>query len=96
MNEILNFFRKSSSKPDKIEPKKYFHGISAIRSVPFQESEEKLIVSGFVPDMVVWLQQHMTDDGWININIVPKKEKTEGRTHVAYLNERMTKKNGNT
>lgn len=96
MNDIVNFFKKPFVKTQKAEPKKYFHGVSAIRSVPFQENESKLIVSGFVPDMIVWLQQHMTEDGWININIVPKKEKTEGRTHVAYLNERMTKSNGNT
>lgn len=69
----------------------YFHGVSAIKAVPFMEGEEKLIMSGYVPDMVVWLQSNCTYDGWININIVPKKDKTETRSHVAYLNERLTK-----
>jgi hypothetical protein len=79
----------------KSTPKKYFQGVSAIREVPYgNESERKIIVSGYVPDMMVWLQENCTEDGWININIVPKQTPTEQRTHVAYLNERMTKSNG--
>lgn len=72
-------------------PKKYWNGVSALRAVPFKEGEEKIILSGYVPDMIVWLQENCTNAGWINVNIVPKKDKTETRTHVAYLNERMTK-----
>ncbi len=78
-------------KKDKPHQKKYFHGVTAIKAVPFMDNEEKLIMSIFVPDALVWLQTNCTENGWININIVPKKEKTEGRTHVAYLNERLTK-----
>lgn len=78
----------------KSAPKIYFQGVSAIREVPFAENLSKLILSGYVPDMIIWLQEHATADGWININIVPKQFATDQRTHVAYLNERLTKLDG--
>lgn len=71
--------------------KNYAKGVSSIREVPFRDSETKLILSAYVPDLVHWLQENCTDDGWININIIPKADKNERRSHNAFLNERLTK-----
>ena len=77
-------------KKDKEKSKNYFKGVMAIRTVPYKGDQQKQIMSIYVPDAVKWLQSNCTANGWCNINIVPMQEQSEKRSHVAYLNERLT------
>lgn len=79
---MFGFFKK--------KPKNYFRGVMAIRTVPYKNDDKKLIMSVYVPDAIEWLQANCTSDNWCNINIVPMSEPSEKRSHVAYLNERLT------
>lgn len=77
-------------KKEKQKPKNYFIGVMAIRTVPYRGDDSKLIMSIYVPDAVKWLEANCTEEGWCNVNIVPMAEQSEKRSHVAYLNERLT------
>lgn len=89
---MFGFFSKKEDPAVPVKrSKNYFKGVAAIRSVMFRHGPDKMqIMSIYVPDAIKWLQENQTDKGWCNVNIVPMQDPDDKRSHVAYLNERLT------